>query len=252
MEFKDKLKKLRAEAGLSQEALGDAVHISRSAIAKYENGNGKPSADTLRALAMYFGVSESGLKGDEEIAIEAKAAKKKKVIKWSLISFGILAGASLITVLILLLTIPWRSHTGPVEEPLRPSKAVSLNASVYHEEPEGMKQVKPSAEDPSGQIRASYTLFQGEEYYILVTPTYQPVNGYFIARQGDFASFLVSPLYAVSFHDSQYPTGSFYLIRFDYDKIATSAERSVVVTTYVDSMSYTMDFSFSDEPLIFL
>ena len=40
MDFKDKLKRLRNENGLSQEALAEAVHISRSAIAKYENGNG--------------------------------------------------------------------------------------------------------------------------------------------------------------------------------------------------------------------
>ena len=40
MDFKDKLKMLRNENGLSQEALAEAVHISRSAIAKYENGNG--------------------------------------------------------------------------------------------------------------------------------------------------------------------------------------------------------------------
>ena len=251
MEFKDKLKILRTEAGLSQEALGGAVHISRSAIAKYENGNGKPSVDTLKALAMYFGVSEGELKGDEEIAIEAKVAKRKKIIKWSLISFGIVAGASAIAVLVLFLTIPWRSHNGPAEEPLSPSKAVSLNAFVYHVEPEGMKQVKPRAEDPSGAIRANYTLLQGEEYYILVMPTYQPVNGYFIARQDDFASFLASPLYTVSFHDSRYPTGSFYVIRFDSDKIAAVTE-DVIVTTYVDSLFYTMGFSFSDEPLIFL
>ena len=45
MDFKDKLKKLRIENGLSQEALAEAVHISRSAIAKYENGNGNPSEE---------------------------------------------------------------------------------------------------------------------------------------------------------------------------------------------------------------
>ena len=36
MEFKDKLRNLRTEAGLSQEALADIVHVSRSAIAKYK------------------------------------------------------------------------------------------------------------------------------------------------------------------------------------------------------------------------
>lgn len=67
MEFKDKLKKLRIEAGLSQEALADAVHVSRSAIAKYENGGGKPSEETLKLIADYFKVDISYLNNDEEI-----------------------------------------------------------------------------------------------------------------------------------------------------------------------------------------
>ena len=67
MEFKDKLKKLRIEAGLSQEALADAVHVSRSAIAKYENGGGKPSEETLKLIADYFKVDISYFNNDEEI-----------------------------------------------------------------------------------------------------------------------------------------------------------------------------------------
>ena len=67
MEFKDKLKKLRIEAGLSQEALADAVHVSRSAIAKYENGGGKPSEETLKLIADYFNVDINSLNDDEEI-----------------------------------------------------------------------------------------------------------------------------------------------------------------------------------------
>ena len=67
MEFKDKLKKLRVEVGLSQEALADTIHVSRSAIAKYENGGGKPSEQTLKLIADYFKVDISYLNDDEEI-----------------------------------------------------------------------------------------------------------------------------------------------------------------------------------------
>ena len=66
MEFKDKLKKLGIEAGLSQEALADAIHVSRSAIAKYENGGGKPSEETLKLIADYFKVDISYLKDGED------------------------------------------------------------------------------------------------------------------------------------------------------------------------------------------
>lgn len=55
MEFKDKLKEIRTANGLSQQALADAVHISRSAVAKWENGLGYPSEDAMEALTAYFG-----------------------------------------------------------------------------------------------------------------------------------------------------------------------------------------------------
>lgn len=83
MEFKDKLKKLRTDNGLSQEALADAVHISRSAIAKYENGNGNPSQETLNALSVYFGVDVDDLKSDGV----TKRDTNKKVLK----CFGIVS-----------------------------------------------------------------------------------------------------------------------------------------------------------------
>lgn len=91
-QFKDKLRRLRIEAGLSQEALSDAVHISRSAIAKYENGLGKPSEDTLQAIAFYFGVPVNDLRD--------KAQKRRISIKkigiiaaCSALGIGILSGA---------------------------------------------------------------------------------------------------------------------------------------------------------------
>ena len=79
MEFKDKLRNLRTEAGLSQENLADAVHVSRSAIAKYENGGGKPSEETLKLIADYFKVDISYLNDDEEIKKTKK--KEENVIK---------------------------------------------------------------------------------------------------------------------------------------------------------------------------
>lgn len=87
MEFKEKLKKIRTENGLSQEALADAVHISRSAIAKYENGNGNPSEETLKALAVYFGVEVDELRSDNIII---KNKKNKFLIKIGIIASAVL------------------------------------------------------------------------------------------------------------------------------------------------------------------
>lgn len=73
MEFHDKLKQLRKNRGLSQQALADEIHISRSAIAKWENGLGIPSADGLDALIDYFGVDPDYFVTDEVEAVTDSA-----------------------------------------------------------------------------------------------------------------------------------------------------------------------------------
>ena len=57
MEFSEKLKELRSEKGISQAKLAADIHISRSAVAKWENGLGLPSDESLQLLADYFGIT---------------------------------------------------------------------------------------------------------------------------------------------------------------------------------------------------
>lgn len=78
MEFKDLLAKLRKEKGLSQETLADTIHVSRSAIAKYENGKGIPSDDILEAITNYFPSEKEAL---EEMARVARIQRKRKINK---------------------------------------------------------------------------------------------------------------------------------------------------------------------------
>ena len=91
MEFSEKLKELRIEKGISQAKLATDIHISRSAVAKWENGLGLPSDESLKMLAEYFGVGVGELlpdKSNEEILIEKNktiARQKNAIIG---ISFG--------------------------------------------------------------------------------------------------------------------------------------------------------------------
>ena len=55
------LRQLRQERGLSQQSLADAIFVSRSAVAKWENGLGLPSKDYYTALLVFFHVSEAYL-----------------------------------------------------------------------------------------------------------------------------------------------------------------------------------------------
>ena len=72
MEFKDKLKNLRKERGISQQALADAIFVSRSAVAKWENGLGYPNESSYTALMEYFGVDKTAFETEraEEVLVE--------------------------------------------------------------------------------------------------------------------------------------------------------------------------------------
>ena len=91
MEFSEKLKELRSEKGISQAKLAADIHISRSAVAKWENGLGLPSDESLKMLAEYFGVGVGELlpdKSNEEILVgknKTIARQKNAIIG---ISFG--------------------------------------------------------------------------------------------------------------------------------------------------------------------
>lgn len=95
MEFSEKLKDLRSEKGVSQAKLAEDIHISRSAVAKWENGLGLPNDESLKLLAQYFGVSVDALLADKDneavvVSKNKMIAKQRAVIIAMLI--GILAG----------------------------------------------------------------------------------------------------------------------------------------------------------------
>jgi len=55
--FGARLKDLRLRAKLTQQQLGDIVHVSKVSISGYERGERSPDTETLRNLANYFEVS---------------------------------------------------------------------------------------------------------------------------------------------------------------------------------------------------
>ena len=94
MEFSEKLKELRGEKGISQAKLAADIHISRSAVAKWENGLGLPNDESLKMLAEYFGVGVGELlpdKSNEEILV----AKNKTIARQKNAIIGISFGCAL-------------------------------------------------------------------------------------------------------------------------------------------------------------
>lgn len=90
MEFHEKLQTLRKKKGLTQEELAEKLHVSRTAISKWESGRGYPNIDSLKAAAAFFGVTvDTLLSGDELLTIAEDDHKGKQARLLDLV-FGLL------------------------------------------------------------------------------------------------------------------------------------------------------------------
>lgn len=94
MEFCDRLKELRANKGVSQAKLAADIHISRSAVAKWENGLGLPNDESLKLLSEYFGVSIDELLRDKP-AEETLVAKNITIERQKKVILGFSIGCSI-------------------------------------------------------------------------------------------------------------------------------------------------------------
>ena len=54
--FKDKIKYLRELNNMTQEELAQKVHVTRTAVSKWENGKGYPNIDSLKDISMLFNI----------------------------------------------------------------------------------------------------------------------------------------------------------------------------------------------------
>ena len=86
--FKDKFKELREKEGLSQQELADKLFVSRSAIAKWENGNGIPSDVNLDSICKIFNVEEEWILSRSELRVSIIDFDYK--IQDDLISFAVM------------------------------------------------------------------------------------------------------------------------------------------------------------------
>ncbi|MDD7408912.1 MAG: helix-turn-helix transcriptional regulator [Anaerovoracaceae bacterium] len=73
----DSLKELRAEKGITQKQLGDAVGVTQQAINSYENSDTQPEYSTLIKLADFFNVSTDYILGHK-----AETRVNDEVIKY--------------------------------------------------------------------------------------------------------------------------------------------------------------------------
>lgn len=106
MTFGQKLKKLRNDNNLTQEQLADLIYVTRTAISKWETGNGYPSIDSLKALSNLFGVSIDELISDADVE-NKKILDEKNARTMYFIAIAFLGLTVLFTLLSYFLKIPY-------------------------------------------------------------------------------------------------------------------------------------------------
>ena len=76
------LKNLRNGKGISQDALGEALGISRQSVSKWGQGNSTPDIDNIGKLAEFYGVSiDSIVKGEADEAKENEQTAQSEEAK---------------------------------------------------------------------------------------------------------------------------------------------------------------------------
>lgn len=108
MELKDKLKKLRTEHGLTQAQLAETIFVSRSTVAKWENGLGLPGDESMKLLTEHFGITQDEIATTEP---EAVIVEKNRRIRWGLI--GSIAGwAAMLALVVVMYILPFAIQSG--------------------------------------------------------------------------------------------------------------------------------------------
>ena len=72
MNAKQTIRSIRTERGISQETLAELLEVSRQTISKWENGQGRPSADSVAKLSEVFGIPAEAFLKDDWVPLEEK------------------------------------------------------------------------------------------------------------------------------------------------------------------------------------
>ena len=106
MEFKENLKQLRAQKGLTQAQLAEKLFVSRSTVAKWENGLGLPNPESMAMLEQLFDIHASELATQEP----EKVIVKKNRNLWTVVQ--VVGWSAIFFLLIVVFYLPFAIHNG--------------------------------------------------------------------------------------------------------------------------------------------
>lgn len=89
MEFNEKLQDLRKRHKLTQDQLSQKLHISRTAVSKWESGRGFPNIEALKNISRIFNIPIDQLLSGEELLDAAQSDNKIRHYKLLSLVFGI-------------------------------------------------------------------------------------------------------------------------------------------------------------------
>ena len=103
MSIKQRIRSIRAEQGISQEALAELLDVSRQTISKWENGQVRPSTENLARLSHALGVSVDALVKDDWIPpepevqiVEVPVSRSRNYRLWALLAAAVLVAGILV------------------------------------------------------------------------------------------------------------------------------------------------------------
>lgn len=111
MKFGEKLKQLRRDNGLTQEALAEKLYVTRTAVSKWETDKALPAIDSLKLISELFHVGIDDLISDKDVETK-RLLDEKRARAMYYAAIGFLALATVFTLLAYFLKQPYWSIGG--------------------------------------------------------------------------------------------------------------------------------------------
>ena len=130
-----RIRTLRKERWLSQEALAQALEVSRQAVTKWEDGSSLPSTGNLFALSDFFGVPLAELTGTPEVAAPlpnaASISKKQRRIHAKVLKIGAWVLLAVSVPVLLICAVQYFTAGPPIPEDVSIVGGVDMATDIY-------------------------------------------------------------------------------------------------------------------------
>lgn len=130
-----RIRALRKEHGLSQEALAQALEVSRQAVTKWEDGSSLPSTANLFALSGFFGVPLAELTGTPEGSAPspnaAAISEKQRRIRAKVLKTGAWVLLAVSVPVLLICAVQYFTAGPPIPENVSIVGGVDMATDIY-------------------------------------------------------------------------------------------------------------------------